>query len=148
MAAGIAAALGNNSVEDAQKKAGQLLRYVTLDKVNREDLAENKPNPLLYERSVQGRIGEIDAFLSHSWHDPSDDKWEGLQMWREHFKTRHGREPRVWFDKCCINQLDIDDSLMCLPVHLSACKQILMLVGPSSERYLLSGMVVVGVISI
>jgi len=129
MAAGIAAAIGNNSVEDAQKKAGKLLRYVTLDKVNKDDLAENKPNPLLYERSVQGRIGEIDAFLSHSWHDPSDDKWDGLQAWRKRFKSRHGREPRIWFDKFCINQLDIDDSLMCLPVHLAACKKFVMIVG-------------------
>ena len=91
--------------------------------------AENKPNPLLYERSTLGRFGDVDAFISHSWHDPSDDKWDGLQAWRERFKIRNGREPRIWFDKFCINQLDIDDSLMCLPVHLAACKKFVMIVG-------------------
>jgi hypothetical protein len=129
LAAAVAAAIGNNSVEEAQTKAARLLRYVTLDKISKEELAENKPNPLLYERSVVGKFGEVDAFVSHSWHDPSEDKWTGLQAWRERFKVRHGREPRVWFDKCCIDQLDIDDSLMCLPVHLAACKKFLMIAG-------------------
>ena len=102
---------------------------MTLDKITKEELAENKPNPLLYERSVHGTFGDIDAFISHSWHDPSDDKWDGIQLWREQFKMKYGREPRVWFDKCCIDQLSIDDSLMCLPVHLAACKKFLMIAG-------------------
>merc|ERR1719171_1027307 len=131
LAAAVATAIGGHSVEETQQKAGKLLRYVTLDKISKEELAENKPNPLLYERSVLGKFGDIDAFISHSWSDPSDSKWDSLQSWRNDFKRRYGREPRVWFDKCCINQLSIEDSLMCLPVHLSACKQILMLVGPS-----------------
>merc|ERR1719443_2653989 len=131
LAAAVATAIGGNSVAETQEKAGKLLRYVTLDKISKEELAENKPNPLLYERSVLGKFGDIDAFLSHSWSDPSDSKWDGIQSWREHFKREHGREPRVWFDKCCIDQRNIDDSLMCLPVHLAACKKILMLVGQS-----------------
>ena len=102
---------------------------MTLDKITKEELAENKPNPLLFERSVHGTFGDIDAFISHSWHDPSDDKWDGIQIWREQFKMKYGREPRVWFDKCCIDQLSIDDSLMCLPVHLAACKKFLMIAG-------------------
>jgi hypothetical protein len=131
MAAAVAAAIGNNSVEEVQQKASKLLRYVTLDKIRKEELAESEPNPLLYERSMIGKFGDVDAFISHSWSDPSESKWDSLQGWRNRFKMRHGREPRVWFDKCCIDQLSIDDSLMCLPVHLAACKQILMLVGPS-----------------
>merc|ERR1719506_2356403 len=131
MAASVAAAIGNHSVEEAQQKAAKLLRYVTLDKITEEELAENKPNPLLYERSVAGKFGDVDAFISHSWHDPSDDKWDKIQLWRERFKTKNGREPRVWFDKCCIDQLSIDDSLMCLPVHLAACKKFLMIAGPT-----------------
>ena len=118
-------------MQETEQKAGELLRYITLDKISQEELAENKPNPLLFERSEHGKFGEVDAFISHSWSDMSEEKWAALQGWRESFKRRHGREPRVWFDKCCINQRDIDDSLMCLPVHLAACKQILMLVGPS-----------------
>jgi hypothetical protein len=131
LAAAVATAIGGHSVEETQKKAGKLLRYVTLDKISQEELAENKPNPLLYERSVLGKFGEIDAFISHSWSDPSGSKWDALQSWRNSFKSRYGREPRVWFDKCCIDQMNIDDSLMCLPVHLAACKKVLILVGPT-----------------
>jgi hypothetical protein len=131
MAAAVAAAIGNHSPEEAQQKSAKLLRYVTLDKITKEELAENKPNPLLYERSVGGKFGDVDAFISHSWHDSSDEKWDGIQLWRERFKAEKGREPRVWFDKCCIDQLSIDDSLMCLPVHLAACKTFLMIAGPT-----------------
>jgi hypothetical protein len=131
LAPAVAVAIGNNSVEEVQQKASRFLRYVTLDKISKEELAENKPNPLLYERSMVGKFGDVDAFISHSWSDPSDSKWESLQAWRKRFKARHGREPKVWFDKYCLDQLSIDDSLMCLPVHLSTCKQIIMLVGPS-----------------
>merc|ERR1719487_2005252 len=131
LAAAVATAIGGHSVEETEQKAGKLLRYVTLDKISKEELAENKPNPLLFERSMHGKFGDIDAFISHSWSDPSDSKWDGLQSWRNAFKRRHGREPRVWFDKCCIDQMNIDDSLMCLPVHLAACKKVLMLVGQS-----------------
>ena len=37
----------------------------------------------------------------------------------------------VWLDKSCIDQLNIDASLSCLPVFLSGCQQLLMLVGPT-----------------
>merc|ERR1719337_547824 len=90
LAAAVATAIGGHSVEETQQKAGKLLRYVTLDKISKEELAENKPNPLLYERSMQGTFGEIDAFISHSWSDPSDSKWEGIQTWRNRFKLQNG----------------------------------------------------------
>jgi hypothetical protein len=129
MAAAVAAAIGNHPVEEAERKAGDLLRYITLDKISKAELAENKPNPELFKRSEAGRFGEVDAFLSHSWSDMSDEKWDAIQEWREHFKRKKGREPRVWLDKCCIDQLNIDASLMCLPVHLAACKKLLILAG-------------------
>ena len=40
MAAAVAAAIGNHTVEDAQAKATQLLRYVTLDQITEKELAE------------------------------------------------------------------------------------------------------------
>merc|ERR1719454_1140864 len=86
LAAAVATAIGGHSVEETQQKAGKLLRYVTLDKISKEELAENKPNPLLYERSMHGTFGDVDAFISHSWSDPSDSKWECLQGWRNEFK--------------------------------------------------------------
>jgi hypothetical protein len=40
----------------------------------------------------------VEAFLSHSWHDDSAEKWTLLQEWREEFKRQMGREPRLWID--------------------------------------------------
>ena len=40
----------------------------------------------------------------------------------------------VWLDKSCIDQLNIDASLSCLPVFLSGCQQLLMLIGPTCMR--------------
>jgi len=37
----------------------------------------------------------------------------------------------VWFDKCCIDQTNIDADLRCLPVFLSGCKQIVVFCGTS-----------------
>ena len=37
----------------------------------------------------------------------------------------------VWLDKSCIDQLNIDANLLCLPVFLSGCQQLLLLVGPT-----------------
>ena len=38
---------------------------------------------------------------------------------------------RASADKACIDQLNIDESLKCLPVFLSGCQQLLLLVGPT-----------------
>jgi hypothetical protein len=129
--AGIAAAISSSSIEDTSAKAAHYLRYITLDMVAKEDLMGNKPNASLYTRSRHGKFGQVDAFISHSWSDPSEEKWDALQRWRRNFKISAGREPRVWFDKFCIDQLDIDTSLMCLPVHLAACDKFLILAGPT-----------------
>ena len=31
----------------------------------------------------RAHLGQVDAFLSHSWHDPPESKWALLQEWRE-----------------------------------------------------------------
>ena len=75
----------------------------------------------------------MDAFLSHSWHDNADLKWSMLQEWREEFKSINGgREPRLWIDKYCIDQNNIDESLACLPVYLAGCKQLVVLCGATN----------------
>merc|ERR1712217_404358 len=76
-------------------------------------------------------LGECDAFLSHSWHDPLEEKWAALQKWRDIFVEENGREPRIWFDKACIDQSDIKADLLGLPVFLSGCKELLVLCGPT-----------------
>jgi len=45
-------------------------------------------------------LGEIDAFVSHSWHDDINAKWEALQEWIHHFRAKRGRDPVLWIDAC------------------------------------------------
>ena len=47
------------------------------------------------------------------------------------FEAVHGREPLVWIDKFCIDQLNIDESLLYLPFFASASRAVLVAVGPS-----------------
>merc|ERR1711953_384668 len=92
-------------------------------------MAENTPNPELAARATKAVPGQVDAFVSHSWHDDAGKKWRALQEWRNEFKQQNGREPTLWIDKYCIDQKNIDESLACLPVYLSCCKKLLILCG-------------------
>ena len=77
------------------------------------------------------RLGEVDAFLSHSWHDPPKQKWQVLCAWADTFQRQHGRDPIVWLDKACLNQTDIEAQLVCLPIFLSGCQKLVILAGPT-----------------
>lgn len=79
--------------------------------------------------STPCKLGNCDAFLSHSWHDDALAKWEELQNWRALFLRVHGREPVVWFDKFCLDQCNIGIDLRCLPVFLSGCQKLVVLCG-------------------
>ena len=50
--------------------------------------------------------------------------------------AKHGREPTFWLDVACINQDMISDGLKVLPINLMACRQVLVLVGPSYSQRL------------
>lgn len=132
-AAAIAALIGSKSIHDVQQTAQQMFRYITLDVLTREMMAENTPNPEFYKLSTLGRFGDVDAFLSHSWHDDAASKWTSLQEWRRDFVARKRREPRVWVDKFCIDQKNIEANLTCLPVFLAGCSKLVLFVG---ETYL------------
>jgi hypothetical protein len=130
-AAGIAVLLGGSSVHDVIEDAEQHFRCVYADKITQEDMAENTPNSRLYVHTEPACLGHVDAFLSHSWQDNAADKWTELQAWRREFKTKHSREPRLWIDKYCIDQRNIEASLKCLPVYLMGCKKLLVMYGES-----------------
>ena len=89
----------------------------------------------LGERSYKAKLGEIDAFLSHSWKDEEfwpGKKYEALERWAAaHEAKTQGQGPTIWLDKMCIAQNDIDAALACLPVFLSGCKGMLVIAGPS-----------------
>lgn len=131
-AAGIAAVIGGCSPSIVEAKARARCRAVPLDQVRKEDFSSTSPVQQgldLNQFTQPARIGEIDAFISHSWHDNAEDKWKELQSWRKDFLSKHGREARVWIDKYCIDQANISDDLLCLPVFLAGSKQLVVLYG-------------------
>merc|ERR1719247_4018950 len=53
----------------------------------------------------------IDFFMSSSWHDDKDAKWEKLVQVAADFYKDYGRYPTFWLDKVCIDQTRISDCL-------------------------------------
>ena len=38
-------------------------------------------------------LGEVDAFLSHSWSDSAEHKWQELERWAKEFTEKNQKEP-------------------------------------------------------
>jgi hypothetical protein len=74
-------------------------------------------------------MGEVDAFVSHSWHDDVHAKWDTLKDWCERFQATHGRQAKLWLDFCCIDQDNIEANLRFLPLYLSGCRELLVIAG-------------------
>merc|ERR1712096_282623 len=86
----------------------------------------------LYSLSRPCRSGEkIDFFISNSWYDDPHLKFQKLTELAQNFHEKHGRFPTFWLDKCCIDQGNIRDGLMELPVNVMACGTMLMMAGPT-----------------
>jgi hypothetical protein len=130
-AASIAGLLGDCGARQAFAQAAARFRCIDLTMLTEEEMATRDPDPALYRRSVQVGLGECDAFVSHSWSDDASGKWAALQQWRNAFITKWGREPKVWIDKCCIDQTNIDADLRCLPIFLNGCREMVVLCGPT-----------------
>jgi len=123
-ASGIACLLGNKSSKALRKQAIQRFRCVALADLNVLQVSYSVP-------SQPKALGECDAFISHSWHDDAESKQQALKQWGDDFHMRNGHAPDIWFDKCCIDQANIEADLCCLPIFMSGCKQLVILCGPS-----------------
>jgi len=130
-AAGIAGLVGDCSPSAALREGRSRFRTIYLHNLSFADMADNTPNQNLFTRSKVASLGEADAFISHSWHEDATAKWTALQLWHGVFAATHGREPRLWIDKCCIDQRNIDVDLRCLPVFLVGCERLVVLCGPT-----------------
>eukprot|EP00429_Kryptoperidinium_foliaceum_P016394 CAMPEP_0176041584 /NCGR_PEP_ID=MMETSP0120_2-20121206/20627_1 /TAXON_ID=160619 /ORGANISM="Kryptoperidinium foliaceum, Strain CCMP 1326" /LENGTH=552 /DNA_ID=CAMNT_0017374987 /DNA_START=75 /DNA_END=1733 /DNA_ORIENTATION=+ len=130
-AAGVAAMVGNCKPREVMAQAASRFRCVRMDEVGFEDMTDNSPNHQLFSKTKHGKLGQCDAFISHSWHDDPQAKWEAIQRWRGDFVERFGQEPTAWIDKYCIDQQCIEQNLRCLPVFLSGCKNLVVFCGPT-----------------
>ncbi|CAE7523987.1 CBWD2 [Symbiodinium microadriaticum] len=128
-AVGVASLIGACDINVALKKAESQFRIIDCDMLQKHDLSDNQPSLHLFELSRPASLGSCDAFVSHSWRDDADAKWDALQSWKQAFSSRFGRSPSVWLDKACINQQDIEANLRSLPIFLSGCETLLILCG-------------------
>ena len=101
-ASAIAALMGGRSPEDVREIAGKNFKGVTLGPggITYQHLADRAPNPdELSALSRACKFGGVDYFVSHSWRDDLEAKWDILQKIRANFMKKHGRECVVWLDK-------------------------------------------------
>mmetsp|Transcript_4367 Transcript_4367/g.5798 ORF Transcript_4367/g.5798 Transcript_4367/m.5798 type:complete len:438 (-) Transcript_4367:1761-3074(-) len=132
----------NFSVVYSQAKPN--LRYVVLD----EETLRNGFQQLLLTRNLNDegnrgyvqnisqrcKDGEfIDRFVSHSWLDSPEAKFDALMKFSKRFEEENGRLPRLWIDMFCIDQdpSKIQVAIKCLPVYLMTCDKILCLGSPN-----------------
>ena len=128
-AAAVAALLGGHSSAEVKSTADEHFRALRVTDLTEDDLVTNKPDNKLFGKTFRAKVGEVDAFVSHSWSDNAHRKWRALQTWRNEFRARAQDEPTLWLDKGCIDQDNLDVALMCLPVFLAGCRRLLLLVG-------------------
>ena len=93
----------------------------------------------LAAKSIPARLGEVTAFLSHSWKDEEEipgAKYTAIAQWAHCQRRETGHEPTLWLDKACIDQTNIDQALTCLPIFLAGCQRLLVVAGPTFCRRL------------
>ena len=126
-AAAIAALVGGRDANEALTHATRSFRGLPYAELASTDLQSNSDAKGLYARTTSTTLGAVHAFLSHSWHDSASAKWQVLAEWAD----AQPAPPMLWLDKACIDQQRINESLAALPVYLSGCKELLVLVGPT-----------------
>jgi hypothetical protein len=139
-AAALAALVNNLSAAEAFKLGKELFRKLPFSRLTPEDLpgtskvlggssngmsAAAQPTKELCDKTYSAKLGEVDAFVSHSWSDDGDAKYVQIKEWAA------GCDVSIWLDKACLDQRDITTSLAGLPVFLAGCKQLLVLAGPT-----------------
>jgi hypothetical protein len=108
--------------------AANHFRVVNMADVRREDLLDPAISAAAFECSTAGPE-EADAFLSHSWGDDSAASWQVLARWRQRFVEQRGREPLLWFDRCCVAQEEVavKEALASLPIFIARCESFVLL---------------------
>ena len=84
-----------------------------LNALTRAHLADNKPDPELINLTVPAKLGECHAFVSHSWSDDGEAKYDRLHEWAKgdvdvEAEAWAKGDVLLWLDKACIDQLRIE----------------------------------------
>ena len=113
------------------KKELRVLDGADLTKaVMRQSTRDEAANAVKPRRLPADSKEKINFFLSHSWHDDPDAKWNAIETVKNEYKRMSGgREATFWLDKVCIDQENIGDGLRVLCINVTACDKLLMLCG-------------------
>eukprot|EP00929_Paragymnodinium_shiwhaense_P026712 TRINITY_DN15820_c1_g3_i1.p1 TRINITY_DN15820_c1_g3~~TRINITY_DN15820_c1_g3_i1.p1 ORF type:complete len:678 (+),score=44.29 TRINITY_DN15820_c1_g3_i1:195-2228(+) len=133
----LAALFEGKDPEDLLEAAVKRFRCISWETLRRHPHLINDGGSLDGRRSAEDlytltepcNLSGCDAFLSHSWHDEPREKWRNLAEWCTSFSEAHGRAPRLWLDKVCIDQKSLQTDLQCLPIFLAGCNSLLVLCG-------------------
>ena len=130
-AASVSAVIGGSKldVDSALASAALVFRGVSFEKLEPEHMQSNAPGVSLNLLAQSVQLGDIDYFLSHSWHDDGSVKWTAMKRFAESFASEHGRPPLLWFDRFSLDQRDVQGSLSHLPVHMAGCSGMCVLAG-------------------
>ena len=74
--------------------------------------------------------GKIDFFISHTWEGTEKTKEQKKKFLKEfaiEFHKEHGRYPKVWLDKYCINQKEPGNDMAVIPIYINCCNKVLVL---------------------
>ena len=125
-AAAIAALVGGRDAAAALAHGASSFRGLPFAALSEADFSSSGDSGL-HKKTVEASLGKVDAFVSHSWHDAAEPKFRKLAAWA----AARSAAPLVWLDKACIDQQRIDESLAALPVYLSGCQSLLVVIGPT-----------------
>ena len=107
-AAGVAALIGKRDVKTVLAQARRSFMGVPFSHLALEHFESNQlDGAMMKDLAQRCQLGEVDAFLSHSWHDSPQAKWDALVSWSAAFEGRHGRPPVLWFDKVSVRRLEL-----------------------------------------
>ena len=103
-AAAVAALVGGGGDPDAAlESATKHFRCLPAGRLHAADLADNKTappaGPTLHERTEPAAMGDVTAFLSHSWSDEKEApgaKHAIVSQWAEQYQESTGQEATLW----------------------------------------------------
>ena len=102
-AAAVVALMGDADPAKALQRAAALFRCLPAKQLHAADLADSRgappTGPTLHERTTPARMGQVTAFLSHSWSDERElpgAKFAAFERWASHHEEVTGEEPTLW----------------------------------------------------
>ena len=123
-AAAVVQTMVSGDALEALREAHGRLHCIHMSTLGEADMANNQDSGL-FSKTVKVGPGDCDAFLSHSWRDDPQLKWQRMLEYKKEFEDKNGgKEPYCWLDKvCAIQRWRADAGLLlhsvCRPPPLS-----------------------------